>query len=54
MRRFFQLERAVALLLQATPAQKARFVKRLQRVGIVITSEALRDARIGVVVLRHD
>jgi hypothetical protein len=54
VKRFFQLERAVGLLMTASPHRRMRFLARLQRVGIAITQTVLIDYATGVVVRRHD
>lgn len=53
-KRFFQLERAVTLLMEASVSQKIWFLVQLRRAGIVIEPMSLRDPRVGVVVRRHD
>jgi hypothetical protein len=54
VKRFFQLERAVGLLMAASPHRRMRFLARLQRVGIAFTKTMLVDHATGVVVRRHD
>jgi flagellar basal body P-ring protein FlgI len=54
VRRFFQLERAVWLLMTTSPQRRMRFLARLQRVGITFTKKVLIDHATGVVVQRHD
>lgn len=54
VKRFFQLERAVGLLMTASPQGRMRFLARLQRIGIAFTKTALIDHGTGVVVRRHD
>lgn len=54
VKRFFQLERAVWLLMTFPPQRRMRFLARLQRVGIAFTQTVLIDHATGVVVRRHD
>jgi hypothetical protein len=54
VKRFFQLERAVYLLMMVSPQRRKRFLDRLQRVGIAFTKKVLIDHATGVVVQRHD
>jgi hypothetical protein len=53
-RRFFQLEKAAALLLDAKPKQKERFVASLEKKGVVVKPRILSDAQGSVIVRRHD